>query len=189
MNAVSIFNRLLWLILLIIASTLLASAYGYFHNYITFSISPEYFTKFKFQQFSVLEYVIENNDHLKASYVGIMATWWFGALIGGIIGLSSFFLSKINILHFLKAVLLCMGVTILFSFLGYLVGLYATKDLGFSAEFLNSLSNKEDFLTAGTMHNFSYLGGSVGLFVAILYLLRVHRANDMIVSRPRRPSE
>ena len=189
MNAVSIFNRLVWLILLVIASTLLASVYGYFHNYITFSISPEYFTKFKFYQFSVLEYVVQDDDHLKASYVGIMATWWFGTVIGGILGLSSFFLSKINLLHFLKAILLCIGVTILFSFLGYLVGLYATEDLGFSAEFLNNLSNKKDFLTAGTMHNFSYLGGSVGLFAAILYLLRVHRTNDMTLKHPRRPSK
>jgi len=186
---VDILKKLGRLILLVIVSTLLASLYGFLHNRVTFSISSEYFTEFKFYQFSVLDYIIENDDLKKASFVGIMATWWVGALIGAVITFSSFFLIKLKFINFLKAISLCIVITILFSFIGYFVGISSTDDLGFEPDFLNGLFNKKDFITVATMHNYSYLGGFIGLVGSVIYLVLADKANGMTLWHPRRRSE
>jgi hypothetical protein len=187
MNFRYVLKRLVLTIILVVIAMVLASLYGYFHNKVTFSISYEYFTEFKFDQFSALEYIVQNDDPLKASYIGILATWWFVAIIGGVMGVFSFFLTRVKFVHFLKAILICIGVTILFSFLGYLTGKYSTEDLGFEAVFLNGLQNKQDFLTVGTIHNYSYFGGIMGLVMSVIYLVLIDKENGMKLWHPRRP--
>src|SRR5438046_38428 len=58
----------------------LAGPYGAVHDQISFSLSPEYFTKMKFLQFSWADFGWP--PRVFASEVGFLATWWVG-LFGG----------------------------------------------------------------------------------------------------------
>jgi len=51
--------------------------YGIIHDQITYSISPEYYTKFKFYQFGLIKSPNDfvHNPRQMAIIVGIMATW------------------------------------------------------------------------------------------------------------------
>ena len=69
------------LLLTIIISTLLAAFYGAIHDQVTFSISPEYFTVFKFDQFGFLEWG-NQNPRMTTALIGVLATWWVGLYIG-----------------------------------------------------------------------------------------------------------
>ncbi|WP_271785384.1 hypothetical protein [Aquimarina algiphila] len=57
------------LILTLITLPLIAGVYGILHDQISFSISPEYFTKFKFPQFQI-GFMGQNQPRLSASIVG-----------------------------------------------------------------------------------------------------------------------
>ena len=78
------------LILIVIVSTILASIYGILHNQISYSISAEYFTKFKFDQIGEWLYRVQN-ERIAISFVGFISTWWFGLFIGLIIGITAMF--------------------------------------------------------------------------------------------------
>ena len=83
-------NKIGLLILTIVLSIILASIYGIIHNQISYSISEEYFTVFKFEQFGLWENGY-GDESLKVSLVGGLSTWWFGLIFGiinGLIGLT-----------------------------------------------------------------------------------------------------
>jgi hypothetical protein len=58
----------------------LAGIYGALHDQISFTISPEYFTCIKFQQFEWIG--LGSHPRLFAAAIGFMATWWVG-FVGG----------------------------------------------------------------------------------------------------------
>src|SRR5580700_8579924 len=57
-----------------------AGMYGALHDQISYSISPEYFTKLKFRQFSYADFGWPHR--VFASEVGFLATWWVGLFAG-----------------------------------------------------------------------------------------------------------
>ncbi|HEX8575109.1 MAG TPA: hypothetical protein VF677_02340 [Flavobacterium sp.] len=63
------------LFLTIMIATLIAAVYGALHDQITYSISSEYFTVFKFDQFGFLDWG-NNSPRLTTALIGILATWW-----------------------------------------------------------------------------------------------------------------
>ena len=69
---------------------LIGGLYGILHDQLTYTISPEYYTKFKFYQFGLMDIgneAIFPNTRIEVSAVGFMATWWMGLPIGLILGL------------------------------------------------------------------------------------------------------
>jgi hypothetical protein len=58
----------------------IAGLYGAVHDQISYSISPEYFTKMKFEQFSYADFGFP--PRVCASEVGFLATWWVGLFAG-----------------------------------------------------------------------------------------------------------
>jgi len=135
------------LILIVIISIILASIYGILHNQISYSISSEYFTKFKFDQIGKWLHQVEN-ERIAISFVGIISTWWFGLLLGLIIGI-----------------------------VGILIGKFLISNLNTNWNLPAELIDRKNFLTAGTMHNFSYFGGIVGLIYGIIYQLKIKKAS------------
>ena len=69
----------------IFISTILAGLYGIIHDQVTYSMSTEYFTKFKFIQFGIGQAV---PYRLGVSLVGLFATWWTGLIIGFGLGIT-----------------------------------------------------------------------------------------------------
>jgi len=61
---------------LVLLAMFLSGLYGIVHDQISYTVSPEYFTKFKFQQFGITE--VNLPDHVRASIVGFLASWWMG---------------------------------------------------------------------------------------------------------------
>ena len=166
------------LILIIFLSIILASIYGFLHNQISYSISPEYFTKFKFRQFDFY-FMGENQPRLTASLVGILSTWWFGLLIGLINGIVGMFQlnSKIMWKSAFGATVRTLGIAIGFGVIGILVGKLIISNLDAHWNLSVELTDQKSFLTAGAMHNFSYIGGIIGLIYGIRYQLKIKKAN------------
>lgn len=73
-------RKILTIFLVAAMASVIAGLYGVINDQITFSISSEYYTKFKFIQFNLAN---ENNiDKIKflrifVAIVGFLATWWF----------------------------------------------------------------------------------------------------------------
>ncbi|MGB3607201.1 MAG: hypothetical protein WA775_02250 [Psychroserpens sp.] len=166
------------LILIIFLSIILASIYGFLHNQISYSISTEFFTEFKFLQFGGVKFSIDF-PHYSAGLIGIASTWWFGLLIGLIIGIVGFFQSTTKIMwkSSLGAITRALGIAIGIGIVGILVGQFIISNLNTDWNLPAELIDRKSFLTAGTMHNFSYIGGVIGLIYGIIYQLKIKKAN------------
>ena len=62
------------------AGSLLVGLYGIVHDQVTYSISPEYFTRLKFAQFSYADFGLPNRVFV--AEIGFLATWWVGLIAG-----------------------------------------------------------------------------------------------------------
>lgn len=161
-------------LLILVVTPLIGGLYGIIHDQLTYSISPEYYTKFKFFQFRLAH---EGNEaifpypRLQVSMVGFMATWWTGIPIGLVLGL-------VGLTHAegkqmfrvtLKAIILTIAVAFVTGLAGLALGKFYLADSGVSWNLPGNLVDKENFVTVGSMHNFSYLGGLIGLLSASFY--------------------
>lgn len=153
-------------------SALLAGGYGIIHDQITYTISPEYFTSFKYIQFNVNPATF-GGDRITVGIIGFLASWWVGGLIGLVIGsISLFFKNNVTAKRvILKSFWIILCTTVVFAFVGFVVGkFYLIKtDVGWWLP--EDLQDKNSFILVGTIHNFSYLGGGAGLLVALIYLI------------------
>jgi hypothetical protein len=70
------------------AAVLVAGLFGIIHDQISYSVSPEYFTKFKFIQFHLLD--VDLPDRARAAMVGFLASWWMGIPLGILCGAAGF---------------------------------------------------------------------------------------------------
>lgn len=156
----------------------MAGLYGILHDQLTYTISPEYYTKFKFYQFGLMDEgseAIFGFPRLQVSIVGFMATWWMGIPIAIVLGLFSLHSDrKLMIEIAMKAFI----VTMIIAFLGGLYGLYEgfTYISALPKEKLprwfipDNLVDFRSFIAVGSMHNASYMGGFFGLFGGIAYI-------------------
>lgn len=61
---------------LAVAGALVAGGYGIIHDQLTFTLSPEYFTRMKFDQFAWAD--AGAPPRVLVAEVGFLATWWVG---------------------------------------------------------------------------------------------------------------
>lgn len=66
------------------SGALVAGVYGVVHDQITYTLSPEYFTKFKFQQFAWADFGFPTRVFV--AEIGFLATWWVGFIAGWFLG-------------------------------------------------------------------------------------------------------
>jgi hypothetical protein len=171
-------KKLFTFLLLIVISCLLGGLYGVLHDQLTYSISPEYYTKFKFYQFGFTvegEEKIFANPRFYVSIVGFLATWWMGLFIGSFLALVGFIHSEWKLMFSitLKAFLLTMLIAFLTGLIGLAYGHFFLADLP-KEEFSNwylpeNLIDFRNFIKVGSMHNFSYMGGVIGLVIGMVY--------------------
>lgn len=165
---------------------LIGGVYGIIHDQLTYTISPEYYTKFKFFQFGLMNYgneAIFPNPRIQVSLVGFLATWWMGIPIGLILGSVGLIHkeAKSMFLITLKAFL----ITVLLAFITGLVGLgYGhfvlanQTEESFTYWFIpENLIDFKNFIKVGSMHNFSYLGGLIGLIGGIMYSVKKRKSS------------
>ena len=177
-------KKFLILILIIAIVPIIGGLYGILHDQLTYTITPEYYTKFKFYQFGLMDMgneAIFPNPRIEVSAVGFMATWWMGLPIGLILGL-------VGLLHkdhrqMFKVTMKAVFITVIVAFATGLIGLaYGNlflADKGVDWWLPENLIDRENFISVGSMHNFSYLGGLFGLIAGIIFSIKQKKKNAL----------
>lgn len=151
---------------------------------ITYSISEEYYTKFKFFQFDIPEYF---RDRFGVSIVGFLATWWVGLPIGIVIG--SVGLIQEDHKSMIRATVNAFIVTIIIAILTPLTAAtiwfinlwyqqvpfegyaFSVDELALSKKTIN---NPSSFFVVAMIHNFNYLGGFLGLIGGVVTQITIN---------------
>jgi len=176
--------KLLIFFLLILIAILVTGVYGAGHDQVSYTISPEYFTRFKFHQFGLDHVSLPNR--MRAAMVGWQASWWMGLPIGLIVGGVGWIhpapgqMFKLTLVSF--ALILC--ITALFGLGGLAYGWWTTRQLDLAAYrevwFIpEGLVHVRRFLCVGHMHNASYLGGTLAILAGIIFHIVTYYRNRM----------
>jgi len=173
-------KKLLLMPLLLALGCLVAGLYGACHNQISYTVSPEYFTQFKFEQFGLGS---EFPPRLGAAIVGWQASWWMGIVIGVVLLPAGLVIrGPWNYFRSMLATFVVVAMTTLLIGLAALSIAFVLIDpdrVGEISRYGNQISDGAAFLRAGAMHNFSYAGGLLGVITglaAIVWAWRRQRA-------------
>lgn len=166
-------KKVLACLVFVAVCTILAGAYGALNDQITYTISPEYYTKLKFRQFNVDREIVENAPRLGAAIVGIKATWWMGAILSTILAL--FGLMQDACKRMLET--LAKSALIIFFFTVALSVSAAFSTTGIKVS--KNIEDQEGFALVGHIHNNAYKGAAIGSAVAILYLITARIFDDV----------
>jgi len=171
-------KKILHLILITFISIVLASIYGIVHNQISYTISEEYFTKFKFRTFGLGKFAIDF-PRMSAGIIGVVSTWWFGLLIGLINGIAGMLQPTVKLMWkgAFGAIIRVLIITILFGIVGVMIGKFVISNLNINWNLPENLINPKSFLTAGTMHSFGYIGGIIGLIYGVIFQIKMKKTN------------
>ena len=157
-----------------VVGAIIAGIYGILHDQVTYSISPEYFTNLKFKQFQYADPGL--GERVFVSCIGFLATWWVGFII-------AWFLARRLIPNQDRAIAyrgIFTGFMVVFSagllagIAGYLYSSWLGTDSDYSAwqpaidRF--KITDTFAFVRVAYIHNASYLGGLVGLIVALIVI-------------------
>jgi hypothetical protein len=163
-------------LLIVGVAIVVAALYGVGHDQVTYSISPEYYTKYKFIQFNLADSGAAQHMTQPRSavvMVGVEASWWMGAIIGAVLGL--FALLFANADRMFQSAIQALGITLLVTILsgaiGYQYGHGTLAVRGVHWWIPPNVVDRPAFITAGTIHNASYLGGAIGLLAGIIFVL------------------
>ena len=166
-----------------VQGAIIAGAYGIVHDQITYSISREYFTVFKVDQFQYMNFGWP--ERVYAGQVGFMATWWVGFIAG-------WFLARLTVPHLSReqaghwcrqAFVVLVGVVLAAGLVGAVAGWWQTTlggDLGEWQTFARAygVHDVPAFTRAAYIHNGSYLGALLGLVGACFWTRRRVRGAD-----------
>ncbi|MAR08695.1 MAG: hypothetical protein CL681_15210 [Blastopirellula sp.] len=169
-------RKLICVPLLLVAACLCAGVYGAIHNQISYTVAPEYFTQFKFHQFHISPII---PDRLGAACVGWSAAWWMGIVIGVV--LIPFGLLIPGTVNYIRGMLMVFGVVALTALIVGIIALtfaFLLIQPSNTPELIvygNDIQDDAAFARAGTMHNFSYLGGLLGILTGAVMIFRLRR--------------
>jgi hypothetical protein len=162
--------------LLALAGALIAGTFGIVHDQITYTISPEYFTRMKFDQFRAADFGFPRRVFV--AEIGFLATWWVGLI-------AAWFLSRIALPKFespekrvINAMAVIVGVTTAFAIFGYFSGPILFGNRADWREALDSMGviHATAFNRVAAIHLGSYAGAFLG-WIAMMVLF-VKRGED-----------
>jgi hypothetical protein len=165
------------------AAVFVAGLFGAIHDQISYSVSNEYFTKFKFIQFRLLDSA--SPERIRVAEIGFLASWWMGIPLGILCGLAGFVQRSPNLMR--RALLWSLPVIFIFTLTIALAGLAfgwvqtgAVDLANYQGWFIPpNLKEPRRFLCAGYMHNAAYLGGALSIPVAWLFNFIFRARNPM----------
>ncbi|MEO0415842.1 MAG: hypothetical protein AAF226_12925 [Verrucomicrobiota bacterium] len=170
------------LLLLGVLGTVIAGIYGFLHDQVTYSISHEYFTLFKFDQFAHADFGWGNR--MFAGTIGFLATFWIGAIAGWVFGRLSLSPGspQPDFPKTLQAIAITFGICVIFGCIGYCWGIIMTpyiESRWSDWRDLFPITDLNAFATVGYIHNMGYIGGVVGSIIAGIRLRRqIRRKSD-----------
>lgn len=152
--------------LLLVAASITAGLYGALHNQISYTVSPEYFHGFKFNQFRIPDYL---HGRIGAAIVGWRASWWMGYLVGVPVLLVGLILPgpRLYASRCMWAFLVVTGTALLFG----ASALTTSPKVEAWQWYPHEVQDKAAFARAAAMHNSSYLGGFLGIITGSLFLI------------------
>jgi hypothetical protein len=163
----------------VLAAVLAAGAFGALHDQISYTVSPEYFTKFKFVQFDLLNDAVP--ERVRAAQVGFLGAWWMGVPLGLLIGAAGFIHPDMPQMRraLLWSLVVAIAFTLLFALGGLVYGLIQTAAFGLAHHegwyIPQGLVQPRRFISVGYMHNAAYTGGEIALPVAWAFHLFARR--------------
>ncbi|MGO9486843.1 MAG: hypothetical protein ACLPX9_20105 [Rhodomicrobium sp.] len=162
------------------AAMLAAGLFGIVHDQISYSVSSEYFTKFKFIQFGLGDAFL--SERVRAGLVGFLASWWMGIPLGVLCGAAGFMQRTPALMGraLLWSLPLIAAFTLAIALAGLAYGwlqtaaieresLAAHTVVGIGWFIPPGVENLRRFLCAGYMHNAAYLGGALSIPAAWLF--------------------
>ena len=181
------------MLLVSLCGAMVAGGYGIVHDQITYSISTEYFTKLKFDQFRYADWGL--GDRVFAGVIGFLASWWVGAI-------AAWFAARwhlpyrnrsIAMRQIRRSFLLVGCVAITSATIGWAYGLWLGPRADYSSwdDVFSQLGIEQHwaFVRVAYIHNASYLGSLLGLLLALLVLRRAEPTqveNELAPPQPMR---
>ncbi len=162
-----------------LTGALFAGTFGIFHDQITYTISPEYFTRLKFDQFRAAEFGFPTRVFV--AEIGFLATWWVGLI-------AAWFLARLALPKFespgkrvMKAMAVIVGITILSAFIGYFVGPALLENRPDWRDALDSMgvADTTAFNRVAAIHLGSYAGAFLGWIAMMVKFSRCQRPEPL----------
>lgn len=170
-------TRLAVAVLLFAAACVLAGTYGMLHNQVSYTVAPEYFTKFKFDQFRTPPAL---PDRVAAAIVGWRASFGVGGLVALFVVPAAYAAGDVRSLIrlSLRGFAITLAVAAAIGLLALAVSFVMVREDNVPAiveRYGNIMDDPVAFWRAGTMHNFSYLGGAIGSCIGCVMTVRAAR--------------
>jgi len=168
-------TRLALLPISLLFACVIAGAYGALHDQISYTIAPSYYHDFKFIQFAI-DPALQNR--LGASIVGWKASWWMGVLIGLPIYVAGLFVRGNGEFwrQYLRAAMLVVAIALLIGLGALALSFVLIDGHHVPASFAGRpIDDPVAFARVGMMHNFSYIGGFVGLICGVVQMILAAR--------------
>jgi hypothetical protein len=148
-----------------------AAVYGVLHDQISYAISTEYFTKLKFDQFAWADFGWPRRAFV--AEVGALGSWWVGMIAGWALGRVGFADPGAVSMRddVLRAFGLVVGVAVAGGAIGLALGCAAASGdvSGWDRWRENlALDDVPAFVRVAWLHGGGYVGGAVGIVVAVL---------------------
>ncbi|MCU0748882.1 MAG: hypothetical protein MUF13_04975 [Akkermansiaceae bacterium] len=155
----------------------IAGIYGVIHDQITYTISEEYFTRLKFDQFRYADFGL--HPRVFVAEIGFLATWWVGFF-------SAWFLARIAvpawsrelaIKRCLAGILLILVCAFVAAWIGNGIGLHRPAEDVAWQEFCDPLGVEDvpAFVRVAYIHLAGYVGALIGLVGALGMILAQRR--------------
>ncbi len=154
-----------------LAGALAAAIFGILHDQISYTLSPEYFTRMKFGQFGLDDRDVP--DRLLAAWVGLSGSWWVGLIAGWFFGRVIWRKSRARQMPDLWQ---AFGIMLLAAaaggFTASFAGIPGTGRAWLELADELGVSDVGGFVRVCHLHLGTYLGAGVGFCVAIIRLIR-----------------
>ena len=147
--------------------TLIAGLYGAIHDQLSSTIAPEYFTRFKYDQFG-FEPAWFGGHRATQAVIGFLATWWVGLLMALFIApLGLMFKDPVRMRkEIARAIATTLGIAMLSGLVGLAYG-WSLDSVPKGWYLPEGLVDQQAFIAVGGLHNLGYAGGVLGLCVAV----------------------
>jgi hypothetical protein len=175
-------------LLIVCVAVVVASLYGIGHDQVGYGISPEYFTRYKFIQYNLADSGAARHMTQPRSAVvmtGVKSSWMIGLVAGVVLGLFALAFRNADRMFqsSVQAIGLALLVTVICAVAGGIYGHNVLAHKGVGWWMPDNISDKPDYITVGTITNFSYGGAAVGAVCGIVFLLiknsRLRRQTDI----------
>jgi hypothetical protein len=167
-------------LLFIIISPVIAGLMGILVDELCYYISPEFFTKFRFIQFGFKA----SAGAMEVALIGWNNSWLLGILIGIPIAISGLIHKDSDkmVRYNLKAFFITVMITTAMSAIGFVSGRYVLTEEVIMWNLPERLHNPQVFVALETMINFSYMGGTAGMLLAILWQIKQKKKDEKVFS-------